>query len=159
MLATAAVIAVAFASGVWWEVRNSSHTEPDLPKVARQNNDSRAKGLDDGLSQEANRHAGPGRDAGPRGVPSELLTFVVDHDDGETDRFELPIYDADDSHARQLLQGSPSMPADVERAIRDSGFQVRRQRQWARVRLHDGRRAFFPVDQLEITPVSGNIYH
>lgn len=153
MLAMAASFAVVFACGVWWQVGSSSDSPLDRPKVARQQSDSRPTALDEELSQDTDQRLEPG------GIPTEHLTFVVDRDDGESERFELPIYDANDRLARQLLQGSPSMPADVERAIRDSGFQVKRQRQWARVRLRDGRRAFFPVDQLEITPVSGNIYH
>jgi len=153
MLAMVASFVVAFASGVWWQVGNSSNSEPDLPNVARQGGDSRPTVLAEERSREADHNPAPAN------VPTEHLTFVVDRGDGESDRFELPIYDANDSVARQLLQDSPSMPADVERAIRESGFRVERQRQWAPVRLRDGRRAFFPVDQLDITPVSESIYH
>lgn len=153
MLAMVASLAIAFACGVSWQFRGSSSSEPALPKVVRKSGDSRPAEIDETRS--------PQRDQTPQpdSIPMEHLTFVVGRDDGEHDRFELPIYDVNDSVARQLLQGSPSMPAEVERAIRDSGFQVKRQRQWTRVRLRDGRQALFPIDQLEITPVSENIYH
>jgi hypothetical protein len=153
LLAMAASFAVAFASGIWWHVGDSPSSELDIQKVARRAADSHHVALKDELPRE------PEREHASDDAPAEHLTFVVDRGNGESDRFELPIYEANDSAARQLLQDSPSMPADVERAIRDSGFHVQSQRQWAPVRLHDGRRVFFPVDQVDITPVSASIYH
>lgn len=153
LLAMSASFVVAFASGIWWHVGNSPNSKPDLPQVAQQAAGSRPPALEDELPREPEDEHASGN------APAEHLTFVVDRGDGESDRFELPIYEANDSVARQLLQDSPSMPADVERAIRDSGFHVQSQRQWAPVRLRDGRRVFFPVDQVDITPVSASIYH
>lgn len=153
LLAMAASFAAAFASGTWWRIGNPSDAELDRPVTVRQASESHPTAVNDVRPREPDHDLATGR------MPAEHVTFVVDHGDGKTDHFELPIYDASDSVARQLLEDSPSMPADVERAIRDSGFQVNRQRQWAPVRLHDGRRAFFPVDQLDITPVSESIYH
>lgn len=153
LLAMSASFVVAFASGIWWHVGNSPNSKPDLPQVAQQAAGSRPPALEDELPREPEDEHASGN------APAEHLTFVVDRGNGESDRFELPIYEANDSVARQLLQDSPSMPADVERAIRDSGFHVQSQRQWAPVRLRDGRRVFFPVDQVDITPVSASIYH
>lgn len=152
-LAMAASFVVAFASGVWWNGGNSFDPQPGLSPVARQEGDPRPATREETPFNAADREPATDR------VPPSHLTFVVDRGNGESDRFELPIYDANDRVARQLLQDSPALPADVERAIRDSGFQVKRLRQWTPVQLRDGRRAFFPVDQLDITPVSGSIYH
>lgn len=152
-LAMAASFVVAFASGAWWRVGKSSNAELDLPVVARQVGESHRAAVEDEPPRE------PDHKPTPRHTPAEHLTFVVDRGNGESDQFELPIYDANDSVARQLIRDSASLPADVERAIRDSGFQVKRRRQWTPVQLRDGRRAFFPVDQLDITPVSESIYH
>ena len=151
-LAMAASFAVAFASGVWWHGGDSSNPDAAAPMVVQQHSDSREIALDEERPRLAKDESTPGS------VPTEYLTFVVDRGNGQTERFELPVYNANDSVARQLLQNMPSMPADVERAIRDAGYRVKSQRHWAPVTLRDGRRAFFPVDQIDITPVSGDVY-
>ncbi|MBC8356775.1 MAG: hypothetical protein H8E66_32770 [Planctomycetes bacterium] len=153
MLAMAVCFALAFTGGVWWNGRDSTKSDVAVPVVVRPTDNLSPIALNEGSALVAHDEPAMGV------VPTEHVTFVVDRGDGESERFELPIYDASNRFARQLLQDSPSMPEDVERAIRDSGFHVKSQRQWAPVRLQDGRRAFFPVDQLDITPVSGSSYH
>jgi len=153
LLAMAASFVVAFVGGTWWRVGKSSTAELDLPVVTRTADESPPTAVVDKQRQA------PEDERASSHLPAEHLTFIVDHGNGESDQFELPIYEANDSVARQLLQDSPSLPADVEQAIRDSGFQVKRLRQWTPVRLRDGRRAIFPIDRLDITPVSESIYH
>lgn len=153
MLVMAASFVLVFACGVWWQVGTTVNPKPDLVTSPSDDDVLPAEG-DKELSNFTVAEFNAGAD-----VATELLTFVVDRGNGESDRFELPIYDAQNSVARQLLHDTPSMPAEVERALRDSGFQIQRQRQWAPVRLRDGRRVIFPIDELEITPVSNKVFH
>ncbi len=151
-LAIAATIAIGFSGGVWWQSGQATQQEFRASELADNTNDAPQPSHADipqPLDHDSRRR---------EGVPTEHLTFVVDRADGKSDRFELPVYEANDQIARQLLQDHSPMPKEVERELRNSGFSVRNQREWTPVRLRDGRRAFFPVDQLDITPVSRSTY-
>ncbi len=151
-LAIAATIAIAFASGAWWQSGQPTKQDFVAPEFAN-NAHVMPRPSHADVRQPIDRDL-PHR----QGVPTEHLTFVVDRANGQSDRFELPVYEANDRVARELLQDRSPMPEDVERELRNSGFNVRSQRKWTPVRLRDGRRAFFPVDQLDITPVSRSTY-
>lgn len=153
LVAIAASFVMAFLSGVWWQRASSSDGNTTAPTIVRQENDSSSPQLAGAQPQEK----GDSRKLRP--MPVEHMTFVVDRGNGESERFELPIYDAKDPFVRRSIEGSSGMPTEVERAIRQLGFSVQSNRQWAPVRLQDGRRAFFPVDELDITPVSASNYH
>jgi hypothetical protein len=150
-LAMAASFLVAFGLGAWWRSDSFRAGTSPAPSVVSGNPNS-------GAETELAQQVVPADDESPRaGVPQEQLTFVVDRGDGQSDRFDMPMYDKDDAYARWLVE-QPALPMEVERDLRRAGYRIERQRQWAPVRLRDGRRAVFPVDDLQITPVSNRTY-
>lgn len=157
-LAIAASFLVAFGLGAWWR-SNSIHSDnPPVSSVATGISNGGSGNPSSRTGTELTRDVTPARDELPRqSVPPEQLTLLVDRGDGQSDRVDMPVYDKDDAYARWLAE-QPLMPLEVERDLRRAGFRIERQRQWAPVRLGDGRRAVFPVDELQITPVSDRSY-
>ncbi|MBP87484.1 MAG: hypothetical protein CMJ64_12290 [Planctomycetaceae bacterium] len=150
-LAMAASFLVAFGLGAWWR---SGAARFDTSPAAVADKDTQKSGVGTELAQQS---PPVGIDPPRQDYDQEQLTFVVDRGDGQSERFEMPVFREEDAYARWLVEQSP-LPADVERDLRRAGYQIERQRQWAPVRLRDGRRAVFPVDELQITPVSNRSY-
>lgn len=152
VLAMAASFLVAFGLGAWWR-SPSQQKIPNSTSIATEDHES-------GAGTQVARHSTESAaesDASSRGTPHEQLTFVVDRGDGETEKFDMPVYAEDDAYARWMME-QPSMPVEVERSLRRAGYRVETAREWTPVRLRDGRRAIFPVDELRITPVSNRTY-
>lgn len=148
VLAMAASFLIAFGLGAWW--RSEAASSPDVPPnlIAADNRDG-------GAGTEL---VGPvASAASDEGTMPDELTFVVDRGDGEPEQFALPLYAGNDAEARWVMERS-SMPVDVERELRRAGYRVETVREWNPVRLRDGRRAVFPVDELTITPVSNRAF-
>ena len=150
-LAMAASFLVAFGLGAWW--RSDSVRPDSSPATSVVKDDPQS-----GAGTELATQSVPAQQTPPRpSVPREQLTFVLSRGDGQSDRVDMPIYDQDDAYARWLIE-QPALSVEVERDLRRAGYRIERQREWAPVRLRDGRRAVFPVDQLQITPVSNLSY-
>jgi hypothetical protein len=69
----------------------------------------------------------------------------------------MPIFAAEDPRGRLLLNERASMPVEVMRGLQRSGYQVDRQRQWA-VGGEADNSVLVPIEELQITPVSGRAY-
>ena len=152
-LAMAASFLVAFGLGAWWRsgaAGGGRITPPNLVERER-------KDVPESMLADRTPPSEP-VSAVSSGMPTDRLTFVLDRGDGQDERFEMPVYDQNDAYARQLLERDSALPPHVEHAIRRSGYDVRTQREWAPVETRDGRRIIFPVDHLEITPVSGKVF-
>jgi len=143
-------ILVAFALGNWWhgqEWRPHSNDEPEAVQQERRPTDA---------ATLASSLLSP---TPPLGTLSpEQLTFLVDRGDGRREQFDMPVFQASHASARRLMEQPSSLPPHVEQAIRRSGHEIRTKREWTPVNLFDGRQAMFPVEQLEIVPVSGEAY-
>jgi hypothetical protein len=70
---------------------------------------------------------------------------------------EMPIFDADDPRGRLLLNERASMPVELIRDLRRSGYEVDRRREWA-VGGDDGNSVLVPIEELQITPISGRSF-
>lgn len=81
--------------------------------------------------------------------PVAHARFVVDGQE-----IDVPVFDADDQYGQRLLQRPMQVPDNIRRRLEQAGFEVRQRRELTPVPLEDGRQVIFPVDQLEITPVS-----
>jgi hypothetical protein len=152
MLAMAASFVAAFGLGAWWRSNPGSATNMQSGFATQEGRD-----VPESMLLNTLQPSEPGNNS-PAEMPLDRLTFVVDRGDGESERFEMPVYDRNDAYARELLERTSSLPPHIERAIRRSGYDVTTRREWAPVETRDGRRIIFPVDQLEITPVSGNVF-
>jgi hypothetical protein len=51
------------------------------------------------------------------------------------------------------------VPAAILRALRQAGHQISWQRRYAPLQLDDGLQIVFPVDDFEIAPVAGRVFH
>lgn len=147
ILAIAASFLVAFGLGIWWRGERVPRDVP-LESIATAPEKEAA-------ASSANLEAQlvPARPAPGESVPEEVVTLVVDRGDGAQEQFSLPVYDANDTIARQWLDQRLSLPSQLEQRLRRSGYEVQVQREWTPLDLRDGRRVLFPVDQWEITPV------
>lgn len=146
--ALAGCLAAAFGLGMWWSSGDLAPHDADRPvKLLPANRQDFAPAAS-ALVQT------PGSSAT---TPTQL-TLLVDRGDGQTEQFEMPVFDAHDPVGQRLVQ-QPAIPWHVELAIRRAGHDVRTQRHWTPVTLWDGRQAVFPVDELEIVPVSEDSFH
>jgi len=148
VLAMAASFLVALGIRALWRGEPSSSADSDLNLIT-------AEKRDDGARMELPRPTELA--VSNESIPPDELTFVVDRGDGEREQFAMPLYAGDDAAARWVMARS-SMPDDVERKLRRAGYRVETVREWTPVRLRDGRRALFPIDELIITPISNRAF-
>jgi hypothetical protein len=155
-LAIAASFLVAFGLGAWWRSGLVRTDHAPAPAVAADALPS-GSGTEEAGTELAEQTVPPQDTSPPQSLAPEQLTFVVDRGDGQSEEFEMPVYDQADAYARWLVEQS-ALPIEVERDLRRAGYRVERRRQWAPVRLRDGRQAVFPVDEVQITPVSNRSF-
>jgi hypothetical protein len=96
--------------------------------------------------------------APPLHTPEGVMTFVFEDDGNQMRRVELPYYRYDEREAARWATEGPVVPPDVVRVLRRMGHDLRQRRQLLPVDLDDGSRVVFPMDEVEIVPVSGHGY-
>lgn len=98
-------------------------------------------------------------DERPELKPWGEYRLVVDGQDGQPREIQMPIFNAEDPRAWQLLldDDQAPMPEEVVRAFERMGYQIDRQRHWAPVQ-HAAGDVLVPIDQMQITPVSTRSY-
>jgi hypothetical protein len=84
--------------------------------------------------------------------------LVVNDEDGQPQKIEMPIFASDDPRAQWMLNDQATMPVELMRALRGRGFQVDRQRQWMPVGRTGDAPVLVPMEELRITPVSSRSY-
>lgn len=91
--------------------------------------------------------------------PLERVMLVIDQPDGTApERIELPVFDRSQLDDDWFAEREPAVPQEMIHTLRRMGHQLRRQRQFVPVVLHDGRRMVVPVEDYEIVPVKGGTY-
>jgi hypothetical protein len=106
------------------------------------NSNQRNSGIDKASPSEAEYVAPP------------LGEYVMGHGGNQ---IAMPIFAAEDPRGRLLLNEHASMPVEMMRDLQRSGYQVNRQRQWA-LGEDAGDSVLVPIEELQITPVSGRSY-
>jgi hypothetical protein len=93
------------------------------------------------------------------GEPLGRVTLVVDSPNGADDqRIDVPFYDLHEMNPTWLSRESLALPPEVVRVLERLGHEVRRDRGLVPIDLEDGRRVVIPVEQFEITPVTGRSF-
>lgn len=148
VVAAAASFVVAFGLGVWWR----SDLRP-LPEAgpALVSDETPWSGV--GTEMAPDRAVKPAMARTGPEAPPDRMTLVVDRGDGQSDGFNMPIYSEDDAYAWWMMEQS-SLPVQIERDLRQAGYQIETRREWTPVELQDGRRVVFPIDELQVRPVS-----
>lgn len=98
----------------------------------------------------------------PRPHPSQIapLGKIKIIEGGDTDagrEIELPVYSVDQQTAATLLESETPVPWEIEKALRNLGYEVRRDRRWAPVAAGE-REVFVPLEQVEIKPIAHRAY-
>ena len=86
------------------------------------------------------------------------LTLTADTENGHTGEIHVPIYDVQSEIANWFLENTSPVPPEIESAWRRIGYEMRRHRQWAPVRVEGHRPVALPFDRVEFVPVSGNSF-
>jgi hypothetical protein len=104
----------------------------------------------------------PGPVNSPGAVSPEIWQTVAvpvaDGSGGRTASVTLPARVADHLDPSWLESLPSAVPEDVIIALRESGREVRQQRQLIPLPLQDGRRLVVPVDQVEVRYVGNSAY-
>lgn len=95
----------------------------------------------------------------PSASPLGTVPLLIARHDGRTEELQLPVYEMTDDVARWFLETATPVPPEVQRALRSLGYEVRRDRRWAPVPARGDRRVLVPIEQVEIRPVSGGLFH
>ncbi len=90
-------------------------------------------------------------------TPSDdLLAGNVSFVDHAGQRHSLPVYNWNQQVAQQLMYPTQPLPPEFVRNLKR--HEVRSHQSYMPVKLDDGRQVVFPVQEVEILPVSGTAY-
>lgn len=87
------------------------------------------------------------------------LTFQLAGDGDQPPRqLEVPVLASDKLDEDWLTSSPPAISEDIVRELHDRGHRVYQARSLLPVLLDDGREALFPVDDVQVVPVSNSSY-
>lgn len=95
----------------------------------------------------------PAAATGQPNVPATLVSRTPSDEEG----IPLPVYDLSDDRAIRILSESP-ISRETHRTLRDLGYEVSQQRQYAPLRASDGRPVVVPIDEVQIIPIGVRAY-
>lgn len=157
-LTIAASLAAAFALGRW-----SPHAPDDKPlpparQVAGLETTPSAAGQSvPDLDEDSD--SGQSATNSSRSNPDDFLTLVVSNvEAGDTQLVDVPLVDAESVIPRAEWDRRLPVPREIWRAWEEMGLAVTRKRRLAPLKLDDGRRVVFPVDEFEFTPLAHQMY-
>jgi hypothetical protein len=83
---------------------------------------------------------------------------IIEGGDTEARReIELPVFSVDQQTAATLLESESPVPWEIEKALRNLGYEVRRDRRWAPVAAGE-HEVFVPLEQVDIKPIAHRAY-
>ncbi len=163
MLCAAASLLVAFGGGLTWNgwqtgspatpapgvavsqiPPSKTRSEPDLPEQPQQ-----PRVTDTAITAP--------KATGDSTVPSEILRFVEQGADGAWHEVQVPTVRGDQAEAWMRDQ-PPVMPEALKSMLERMGHQIRTRRELMPVELSDGRKAWIPVDQIDVGPAANFSY-
>jgi hypothetical protein len=112
------------------------------------------------MSQGA--HKAPALVSASQSHPSQIAPLgnikIIEGGDTEARReIELPVFSVDQQTAATLLESEAPVPWEIEQALRNLGYEVRRDRRWAPVAAGE-HEVFVPLEQVEIKPMAHHAY-
>jgi hypothetical protein len=90
-------------------------------------------------------------------APLGNIKFIEGGDADSRREIELPVFSVDQQTAATLLESEAPVPWEIERALRNLGYEVRRDRRWAPVAAGE-HEVFVPLEQVEIKPIAHHAY-
>ena len=95
--------------------------------------------------------ARPGVDGQTGQQPWQMVTLTLDKDPDGTERvIRVPAIESDKLDARWLDADRSAIPPNLREALERSGYEIRQSRQLLPLRMDDGRRVVFPLDEVDI---------
>jgi hypothetical protein len=90
---------------------------------------------------------------------ADMVTFLIRGGDGPSTRaVQVPLISATGLSEGWRPPHASAIPDPILQRLRQAGHQIKWQRRYAPLQLSDGRQIVFPVDDVEITPVSCRTY-
>jgi hypothetical protein len=112
------------------------------------------------ITQQPNGPAEPA--AG--GVWETVRLNLKNNETGESEQLELPVRDISLLDANRQIDGDwlerseSAFPEQLVESLRQTGHQVRTERQWWPLEMSDGRHVVVPVEQFEVRFVGSDVY-